>query len=772
MTYNSVRVFLFIIALIVLFPFISAESFEFNTCGSEGRSGPSQSDCDGFYSGDNEVNVIDTGIQRWDVPRSGYYQVTAYGAQGGGSDGGLGAMIQGEFEFEEGDYLDILVGQRGEDDGSNNFAGGGGSFIEHNGNLIIVAGGGGGAEGSSNQDDAAGLTSTSGGAGDGSDGGCSGGSGGEGGSGTCGSHSNTVGYYGAAGYSGDGSNNAEAYLNGGLGGDEYADGGYGGGGEVSSRSSWSRLGGGGGYSGGGASVDSGGSHAAGGGGSYNDGSATSELSGVNSNHGLVEIELLTDPADPDIQTPLVVSKDDSTTPTTMDVDFDVNIDDDDGAASDNELEYCELTVTGLDNGGTETYTDSNPTGDSCDFELENDDNSNWETGEEVEIEAYVEDSYGGTDTLSRDHEFPYPLPEIVDISTTSFSEEHAFNFTVDGEFNRDNFDDILEVEFENQEGLEVDKELDSSEDYMWREENGQEVTYTIKVEPSDCLSDNCEGDFDYSVGDTMNVIDVNLTDDGVGSDQSTYNDGPEVPNAPPNPGTDPLNPADGGLVLGEDAELNVSVVDAEDDPVNITFLDMDSNSELESYTDIDLGDPISYTWEDLDLGDQEWGVNVSDHYDYQVSSWTFTRVISDSFRLQKSIDYRYSSLIVTESSRASLLIEVVNTHPSEKNISSEVSALDGEVTADFADYDGSTYTLDSGESKRLQIQVDADEVNGFAEDTLRFNSTDQQIGAETVEEFPVYVRGSEQESRGVPGLTGTMIFIIGLVSVLLFGLSV
>ena len=72
------------------------------------------------------------GIQEFKVPSSGPYKITAYGAQGGTGSrtgiGGLGAKITGEFDFEKGEKLFILVGHRGENDGINP-SGGGGTFI-------------------------------------------------------------------------------------------------------------------------------------------------------------------------------------------------------------------------------------------------------------------------------------------------------------------------------------------------------------------------------------------------------------------------------------------------------------------------------------------------------------------------------------------------------------------------------------------------------------------------------------------------------------------
>ena len=65
----------------------------FTNCSKTGKYGPNQTECNTAYSGTNlngEVTV-NNGIQEWTVPSNGTYTIIAYGAQGGGPQGGLGA---------------------------------------------------------------------------------------------------------------------------------------------------------------------------------------------------------------------------------------------------------------------------------------------------------------------------------------------------------------------------------------------------------------------------------------------------------------------------------------------------------------------------------------------------------------------------------------------------------------------------------------------------------------------------------------------------------
>ena len=67
-------------------------SATFTNCGKTGKFGPSQVDCNSEYSGTNLDGFVTVsgGIQEWEVPVTGTYIITAYGAQGGGFGGGGG----------------------------------------------------------------------------------------------------------------------------------------------------------------------------------------------------------------------------------------------------------------------------------------------------------------------------------------------------------------------------------------------------------------------------------------------------------------------------------------------------------------------------------------------------------------------------------------------------------------------------------------------------------------------------------------------------------
>jgi T5SS/PEP-CTERM-associated repeat protein len=194
-------------------------------------------------------------IATWTVPLSASYEITAYGAKGGGAYGGNGAVVGGSFLLDSGVTLNLLVGGQGVTaQGGDVSGGGGGTFVVAPTNTpLLVAGGGGG---SGYDIDTLGLgtnshgydaSTTTSGTGAGSSGGTNG-AGGLGG----GSRNNRGGGGGGglfgSGMSGNEAAGGQSYLSGGSGGGSGGSGagGFGGGGQANEGG-----GGGGGYSGGG-----------------------------------------------------------------------------------------------------------------------------------------------------------------------------------------------------------------------------------------------------------------------------------------------------------------------------------------------------------------------------------------------------------------------------------------------------------------------------------------------------------------------------------------
>lgn len=259
-------------------------------------------------------------IQTYTIPDTGTYLLRAYGAQGGGANGGLGARVSGLFPLTAGDELLILVGQRPVGD----TGGGGGTFIAladpgnpgdpAHATALLVAGGGGGcapgfARAAFMDGQAPGPLDTEADGQPGDNQGAPGGTGGNGGGPTP-PVANVMGSGG--GFDTDGDNGTQstatpvsdsggkAFVNGGDGGDPplggpTSAGGFGGGGGGSANAG----GGGGGYNGGGGARTVGSVRSSGGGGgSYNAGSSREGESGFRTGEGEAYVQLIAQPQPP------------------------------------------------------------------------------------------------------------------------------------------------------------------------------------------------------------------------------------------------------------------------------------------------------------------------------------------------------------------------------------------------------------------------------------------------------------------------------------------
>jgi hypothetical protein len=92
-------------------------SHTFTKCTAGGTPGPSQAGCRSAYSttwdeNDSYFTVIG-GIQRWTVPSTGTYEITAAGAVGGATlnaIGGKGRVITSRISLTQGETIKIIVG--------------------------------------------------------------------------------------------------------------------------------------------------------------------------------------------------------------------------------------------------------------------------------------------------------------------------------------------------------------------------------------------------------------------------------------------------------------------------------------------------------------------------------------------------------------------------------------------------------------------------------------------------------------------------------------
>ena len=109
------------------------------------------SECELKYTNPGKTFTYLADTQTYEVPSSGYYEIDAYGAQGGNS-GGLGGEIKGKVYLNKGETLTIntggINGYNG--GGTGSYTGGGATTVKLNETTILTGAGGGGGTGGSN----------------------------------------------------------------------------------------------------------------------------------------------------------------------------------------------------------------------------------------------------------------------------------------------------------------------------------------------------------------------------------------------------------------------------------------------------------------------------------------------------------------------------------------------------------------------------------------------------------------------------------------------
>jgi hypothetical protein len=146
--------------------------FTFTAASTNGPDGPSESTlltsydttANPWLNNNSFYSVPTNGIQQWTVPQTTTYKITAKGATGGIHGGsfnpafpGEGAEVVADVPLNQGDTVNIVVGQKPSSSTSsagNGAGGGGGSWvytgsIGGNGLLVVAGGGGGSGHGSS-----------------------------------------------------------------------------------------------------------------------------------------------------------------------------------------------------------------------------------------------------------------------------------------------------------------------------------------------------------------------------------------------------------------------------------------------------------------------------------------------------------------------------------------------------------------------------------------------------------------------------------------------
>ncbi|MFQ3308394.1 MAG: hypothetical protein ACI977_000629 [Candidatus Nanohaloarchaea archaeon] len=766
-------------------------TWDFNTCGSSGSSGPSQYQCDNSYSGttlDNEVNVVNPGIQEWTVPRDGEYRIRAAGASGNYGDG---AVMEGTFSLNAGTTLQILVGQRSPDEG-----GAGGTFVARGGSHtsaspLVVAGGGAGGDGGSTSA-SAGATHTYGqdsptGPNGGNNG--YGGSGGDGGGG--------AGFYGNGGGGSDGQG-GEAFQNGGEGGSNSAsNGGFGGGGTAEDAGA-DEAGGAGGYSGGGAAED-GGCECAGGGGSFIDSSAVSgathtgsftdsstndngysgavsDLGGSNSGSGYVTIESEGNLLKSENNVPngntyswewtnrnigqtydwyVQACDDDNECSTSPLWSFDVeqgpldpyNPEPSDGVVVnsntvDLNAQYRHQGGSGYDgtlrfydaSNDNEMYSCSVSNQDKCDspysWDVDSGETYNWYAVAESNGASETGPTWSFTaNTPPNEPSNPSPSDGSTGIDYNSGSLEAYVN---------DPDDHDMSVTFNAQSSSDTfSKTTDVSGS------GTASVSYS-NLEPGEIYEWTVTAEDEYGASTSSDTWEF------------TTNYKPTIANP---------DPVDGDFVNDDSVEVSVDVSDNDGDETDVQIYDEDGNEIASETTPDGSSVVVEGDYSGLVYGeDYTWTVEASDAYGQTSRNYNFGVIGSSSFRSSSGIDYEYSSIVKSSDQSRYFEYTVTNENVDDKELETRLEGAE----AEFQSHSGSshTYTLDSGETEEFTIEVTESQVGKHTLDVI---TEDRRLGAENVDSLPILVREYDATNiQEVPGLMWMQVLSLAAAATVLY----
>jgi hypothetical protein len=432
---------------------------------------------------------------------------------------------------------------------------------------------------------------------------------------------------------------------------------------------------------------------------------------------------------------------------------------------DNDLDSCSIEVTDQ-SGDSNSYNPGfeNVDGDNqaiCSTDIRYDDLNEWSHVAELDVEFTVSDSKN-QDTRSEQNTFPNHDPDVTSMTFENYDDEHAFNVTAivsDTDSNNPHeLDSTCQFEFADNDGNTVTKSVPMNYNYG----NSNEAK---------CFYDNINAsmpypsDIDSGFEPNENInVSLEIRDSHSGTDM--YWEEKSIPNSPPE--VDVIGPKNGEGVLTNDAQLEIRVDDPEDDNIELVeYRDLDGNI-IESFPNPPQQTQYTAEWENLDTGDYEWEVEVSDKWDSTIRGYfAFERTISNIYRVRHTIDHQYSSLIVDEGGQASMFFES-DVATDNRTVTTYVEG-DG-IDVEYAD--GSTqksYEVDTGEPDRFQLRISALDTG---KNELRIITEDDSVSTNTTTTFPVYVRESVEEGQSVPGIGLIQLVALALAGLMFYYTSV
>ena len=229
-----------------------------------------------------------------------------------------------------------------------------------------------------------------------------------------------------------------------------------------------------------------------------------------------------------------------------------------------------------------------------------------------------------------------------------------------------------------------------------------------------------------------------------------------------------IQPQDDGIVTDENIVVGMDIYDEESTGIGdlTTYFFRDGNVLMGSKKGT-TGEFTSLLYPNTQIGqDYEWKVKVSDGYEnYTSNVFEFEKTTTQTYRVTPEIEYKYSGMILDDTSSKDLFFTVENKIQTTKSLKTYLQG----VNATFVENNQDTieYDLTGGSKRRFTIYVDP---ASTGDKTLDIVTENQQFGVNTTASIPVTVRNYNDVSQTseVSGIGFIQVIMLLLVSAYLY----
>ena len=228
------------------------------------------------------------------------------------------------------------------------------------------------------------------------------------------------------------------------------------------------------------------------------------------------------------------------------------------------------------------------------------------------------------------------------------------------------------------------------------------------------------------------------------------------------------DPPDGGINTPDsDATLRVGIVSSDPVSNDVTTYYYRGNGDYIGKRTAPSGEKTEIEYSGTEIGKYyEWYVKVSDGYEnITTNTFEFRRLTSASYRVQPSIDYDYTEIIMSESGNEDIVFRVRNQIDDDKYLK---TYLEG-VNATFVENNKKSieYVLEGGSEREFLVNINPDSTGTNNLDIITEN---QQFSINTSTSIPVTTKNYNDvtATAEVTGIGTIQLIMLLLVSAYLY----